>query len=202
VKKILALFMVLLFFACGRTPEGKDLEIEGKNLVSRKPPFNFIFPAEFQLSHSCAVEYPKENSLTRSYFFIKEKENRIEEMLIVQIADRTNPQSAPMTAPPLKPYVEKGMYSEGKVKHGEVEIEYLIQLMGWNPDTPSLQPIIQKGIAIPHHLALQGQFLFIYLGEHAVYIRYSRDVNSFGMKIRSQEMKKRLMRSSKKNLWK
>jgi hypothetical protein len=32
-------------------------------------------------------------------------------------------------------------------------------------------------------LALQGQFLYIYLGEHAVYIRYSKDVNASEMKI-------------------
>jgi hypothetical protein len=186
VKKFFALLMVLLLFACGRPTQEKDLEIEGKNLVSRKPRFNLIFPSEFELSHSCAVEYPKESSLTRSYFFIKEKENGIEEMLIVQIADRTNPQAAPMTAPPLKPYTEKRMYAKGKIKRGELEVDYLIQLMIWNPDAPPLQPIIQKGITIPRHLALQGQFLFIYLGEHAVYIRYSKDVNAFKMTVSNE----------------
>ena len=32
-------------------------------------------------------------------------------MLIVQIADKTNPQAGPMTVPPLKPYTEKRVYS-------------------------------------------------------------------------------------------
>jgi uncharacterized protein YkuJ len=32
-------------------------------------------------------------------------------------------------------------------------------------------------------LALQGQFLFTHLGQHAVYIRYSKDVNAFEAKV-------------------
>jgi hypothetical protein len=55
--------------------------------------------------------------------------------------------------------------------------------MAWNPDAPSLQPIVKKGIVIPSHWALQGQFLFVYQGEHAVSIRYSRDIRAFGLKI-------------------
>ena len=161
----------------------KDLEIQGKKLVSQKPPFTLILASELRSIHSFSQEHPNENSLTRAYFFIKEKDKQVEEMLIVQIADKTSPQAEPMTAPPLKPYMEKTMYSKGKIKKGEVEINYLIQLMAWNPDAPSLQPIIQKGITIPHHLALQGQFLFTYLGEHAVYIRYSKDVNAFEAKV-------------------
>jgi uncharacterized protein YkuJ len=42
---------------------------------------------------------------------------------------------------------------------------------------------VKKGFIIPSHLALQGQFQFIYQKEHAVSIRYSRDVNSFGLKV-------------------
>ena len=161
----------------------KDLEIQGKNLISKKPPFTLMMPSEFRFIHSFSHENPKDNSLTRVYFFIREKDKQVEEMLIVQIADRTNPQAEPMTVPPLKPYTEKRMYSKGKIKKGEVEVNYLIQLMEWNPDAPSLQPIIQKGTTIPHHLALQGQFLFIYLGEHAVYMRYSKDVNASEVKV-------------------
>ena len=103
-------------------------------------------------------------------------------MLIVQIADKTNPQAGPMSVPPLKPYIEKRLYSKGELKKGELEVDYLIQLMAWNPDAPSLQPIVKKGIVIPSHLAIQGQFLFVYLGEHTVFFRYSKDINSFGLK--------------------
>jgi hypothetical protein len=114
---------------------------------------------------------------------IKEREKKAEELFILQISDKTNPQASPMTAPPLRPYTEKRAYSKGKVKKGDLEIEYLTQLMAWNPDALSLQPIVKKGIAIPGHWALQGQFQFIYLGEHAVAVRYSKDVNSYGMKV-------------------
>jgi hypothetical protein len=88
-----------------------------------------------------------------------------------------------MTVPPLKPYTEKRLYSKGKVKKGELEVDYLIQLMAWNPDAPSLQPIVKKGLIIPSRWALQGQFLFLYQGEHAVFFRYSKDINSFGIKV-------------------
>ena len=66
-------------------------------------------------------------------------------MLIVQIADKTNPQAGPMEVPPLKPYAEKRMYLKGKVRRGEVEVEYLIQLMAWNPDAPPSSPSSEKG---------------------------------------------------------
>jgi hypothetical protein len=55
--------------------------------------------------------------------------------------------------------------------------------MAWNPDAPSLQPIMKKGLVIPSSWALQGQFLFLYQGEHAVFFRYSKDVNSSGIKV-------------------
>ncbi|OGP73910.1 MAG: hypothetical protein A2V86_03560 [Deltaproteobacteria bacterium RBG_16_49_23] len=161
----------------------KDLEVQGKKLTSQKPPFNLTLPSEFNLIHSFSQENPRESSLTRVYFYVKDREKRAEEMFIVQISDKTNPQALPMTAPPLKPYTEKRMYSKGKIKKGGLEIEYLTQLMAWNPDAKSLQPIIKKGIAIPNQWALQGQFLFIYLGEHGVSVRYSKDINSFGTKV-------------------
>ena len=96
-------------------------------------------------------------------------------MLILQIADRTGPQVGPMTVPPLRPYAEKRMFLKDRVRKGELTIDYLIQLMAWNPDAPSLQPMVKKGIIIPSHRALQGQIQFIYQGEHAVSIRYSKD---------------------------
>lgn len=161
----------------------KDLEIEGKRMVSQKPPFTSMAPSDLRLIHSFSHDNPAESSLTRVYFYIKDREKKAEEMFIVQISDKTNPQALPMTAPPLKPYSEKRMYSKGKIKKGDLEIDHLTQLMAWNPDAKSLQPIIKKGISIPNHWALQGQFLFIYLGEHGVFVRYSKDVNSFGSNV-------------------
>jgi hypothetical protein len=161
----------------------KDLDVQGKKLVSQKPPFNLILPSEFDLVYSFSHENPGESSLTRVYFLVKAKGKQIEEMLIVQIADKTNPQAGPMTAAPLKPYTEKRLYSRGKVKKGELEVDYLIQLMAWNPDAPSLQPIMKKGLVIPSAWALQGQFLFLYQGEHAVYFRYSKNIHSTGTKV-------------------
>jgi len=140
-------------------------------------------PSEYRLIHSFSHDNPGESSLTRAYFFIKEKEKKVEEMFILQISDKTNPQALPMTAPPLKPYTEKRMYSKAKIKKGDLEIEHMSQLMAWNPDARSLQPIVKKGITIPPHWALQGQFQFIYLGEHGVFVRYSRDVNSYGLNV-------------------
>jgi len=183
MRKILILLMVLFSLACRPTAKEKDLEIDGKKLISRKPPFALVLPAEFQFAHSSTVEYPQESSLTRSYFFIKEKEKQIEEMLIIQIADKINPQAEAMTLPPLRPETTKRMYSNGKIKKGGLEVDYLIQLMAWNPVAPSLQPVVKKGIVVPPHWALQGQFLFLYQGEHAVFFRHSKDINSFGMKI-------------------
>lgn len=161
----------------------KDLEIKGRQLVSKKPPFTLNLPSEFLLIHDFSHENPKENSRTRGYLFVKEKDKQVEELLILQIADKTNPQAGPVTAPPLTPYHEKRTYLKDKKKKGELEIDYLLQLMGWNPDAPALQPIRKKGIVIPSHWALQGQFIFIYQGEHAVFIRYSKDANAFGFKV-------------------
>ena len=174
---------LLLILGMTSVATAKDLEIKGKQLISHKPPFTLLMPSEYRLIHSFSHDNPTENSLTRVYFYIREKEKKAEEMFIIQISDKTNPQALPMTAQPLKPYTEKRMYSKAKIKKGELEIEYLTQLMAWNPEAKSLQPIVKKGISIPHHWALQGQFQFIYLGEHGVFVRYSKDINSFGMKV-------------------
>jgi len=161
----------------------KDVEVQGKKLVSLKPSFTLTLPSELNLVHSFSQENPGESSLTRVYFFVKSKEKKVEEMLILQVADRTNPQAGPMAAPPLKPYTEKRLYSKGKVKKGEAEVDYLTQCMAWNPDAPSLDPVVKKGFVIPTRWALQGQFLFHYQGENAVLCRYSRTVDSFGAKV-------------------
>jgi len=174
---------ILFVLALSAFAHAKDLEIEGKRIVSQKPPFTSMVPSDLRLIHSFSHDNPAESSFTRVYFYIKDREKKAEEMFIVQISDKTNPQASPMTAPPLKPYAEKRMYSKGKIKKGDLEIEHLTQLMVWNPKAKSLQPIVKKGISIPDHWALQGQFLFIYLGEHGVFVRYSKDVNSFGQNV-------------------
>jgi hypothetical protein len=182
-KIIFVLLTLILLTGTMANAAQKDLEIQSKKLTSKKPPFTITLPSEFNLVHSFSQENSEESSLTRAYFFIKPKGKQVEEMLILQVADKTNPQAGPMTAAPLKPYTEKRLYSKGKVKKGELEVDTLIQLMAWNPDGSSLQPIVKKGFIIPSSWAIQGQFLFLYLGEHAVFLRYSKSVNSFGMKV-------------------
>jgi hypothetical protein len=161
----------------------KDLEIQGKMLVSEKPAFTLTLPSEFISVHSFSHENPGENSVTRVHFFVKTKGKQVEEMFIIQIADRTNPAAGPITVPPLNPYTEKRMYQRDKVKRGDLGIDYLIQLMAWNPGATSLQPIVKRGIIIPSRWVLQGQFQFVYQGEHAVLVRYSKDISAFGLKI-------------------
>jgi uncharacterized protein YkuJ len=161
----------------------KDLEIKGKQLISQKPPFTLTLPSELRLIYSFSHENPGENSLTRGYFLIKENNKQAEEILILQIGDRTNPQAEPIRTPPLKPYTEKRSYLKEKKRRGDLEIERLIQLFAWNPAASSLQPIVKKGFTIPSCWAMQGQFLFNYVGEHVVFVRYSRDVNTFRLKV-------------------
>ncbi len=184
MKKIVVPFVLVFVSLLTATllAAEKDFEIQGKSLIFQRPPFRLTLPSELRLVHFFSHPNPAENSLTRGYFFLKTKEKQVEEMLILQIADKTNPQAGLMTVPPLKPYTERKMYSKSKVKKEGVEIDYMVQLMAWNPDAPSLQPIIKKGLFIPPHWALQGQFLFLYQGEHAVFFRYSKDINSFGIK--------------------
>jgi hypothetical protein len=182
-KIIIVMFCIILATGAITRAAPKDIEFQGKKLISPKPPFTITLPAEFNLVHSFSHENPGEGSLTRIYFLVKPNGKKVEEMLILQIADKTNPQAGPMSVTPLKPYIEKRSYLKGKMKKGEIEVDYLIQLMAWNPDAPSLQPIVKKGIIIPSSWALQGQFLFLYQDEHAVFFRYSKDVNSFGMKV-------------------
>lgn len=183
MKKITVAFFFLIL-ATGAIADAAQsgLEIKGRKLVSLKPPFTLTLPSELNLVHFFSHENPGENSITRVYFLVKTKGKQAEEMLILQIADRTGSPVGPMTLPPLRPYTEKRMFLKDRVKKGHGTIDYLIQLMAWNPEAPSLQPVVKKGIIIPPHWALQGQFQFVYQGEHAVSIRYSRDVNSFEIK--------------------
>jgi hypothetical protein len=111
----------------------------------------------------------------------------VEDLFILQIAEKTNPQAEPMTVPPLKPSSEERMYSKGQVKKEERQIDYLSQLMTWNPEAATLKPLIEKGFVVPPHRALQGQILFLYDTDHAVLLWYSRDVQSFGMKVSERD---------------
>lgn len=204
MKKI---FVILISFVLVlgtlNTVIAKDLEIQGKKLISQNPPFTLTLPSGFNLAHSFSHENPGMSSLTRVFLLVKEKNKRVEEMLILQISDKTNPQAGPITVPSLKPYAEKRLYSKGKLKKGELEIDYLIQLMAWNPNTSSLQAVIQKGFVIPSHWALQAQFLFVYLGEHAVFFRYSKDINSFGVKTSEEgkDWEKELISGNEKKVY-
>ncbi len=181
-RKMIPHFLILLFlgtFLSGCASVGVGMK-EGQ-LISQKPPFRLSLESDLRLVDS--FENPGENSNTRAYIYIKEKNKQIEEMLILQIADRTNPQAGPITVPSLKPYAEENMYIRDKIRKGGVDGDYLIQIIGWNPKASSLQAAAKKGYIIPSHLALQGQFQFIPQQDHAVSIRYSRDVNSFGLKV-------------------
>jgi uncharacterized protein YkuJ len=182
-KKTTFLIAIVVLLWATLAFAAKDLEIKGKQVISEKPPFTFTLPSEFRLIDSFSQEYPGENSLTRGYFLIREKNKKVEEMLILQIADRTNPQAEPIQAPSLKPYTEKKSYLMEKKRRGDLEIERLIQLFAWNPGASSFQPIVKKGFTIPTRWAMQGQFLFNYAGEHVVFVRYYRDVNTFGLKV-------------------
>jgi len=182
-KIVIALTCFILAMGSIVNAAQKELEIQGKKLISQKPPFTLILPSEVQLIHSTSQQIPTESSVTRAYFLVKEKNKQVEEMFIVQLADKTNPQAGPMAVPPLKPYTEKRMYMKDKIKKGELVIDILIQLMGWNPDASSLQPLVKKGLVVPSRWALQGQSLFAYQGEHAVFIRYSKDANTLGFKV-------------------
>jgi hypothetical protein len=184
MKRIIISFLTVIVLTWGTVPAAaKDVEVKGRQLISQKPPFTFTLPSEFRLIHSSSHENPKENSLTRVYFLIKEKNRQAEEMLILQIGDRTNPQAEPIRTPSLKPYTEKRMYLKHRKKKGDLETEYLIQLFAWNPEASSLQPVVKKGVVVPSHWAMQGQFLFNYVGEHVVLVRYSKDVNTFGLNV-------------------
>lgn len=202
-KIISVLVSFILIVWVGVSAAKKDLEIQGKKVISQKPPFTITLPVELNLVDFFSHENPGESSLTRIYFLVKPKGKQIEEMLILQVADKTNPQASPMTAPLLKPYTEERMYQKGKIKKGDLEMNYLIQLMAWNPDASSLQSMVQKGFVIPSHWALQGQFLFLYQGEHAVFFRYSKDVQTFGVKVseKGNDWNKGLISGSEKKVY-
>jgi len=184
MRKILIVLTIYALTLCHvAVAVEKRVEVKGKRLVSEDPDFTLNTPTEFRLVHSSSAEYPESSSLTRVYLLVKEKNKQVEELFTVEIAERTNPQAEPIAVPPLKPLAEERMYSKGSVRKEERAIDYLVQGMDWNPAAPLLQPIIKAGIRIPAHWVLHGQFLFVYDVDRAVLIRYSKDVNSFGLKV-------------------
>ena len=185
-KGIVSIIFFVLVSASSVFGAEKNLEVRGKTLTSKNPPFVATLPTDLQWIHSSSIEHRTENSLTRTDFFIRDQKKQIEEMLIVQIAAKTNPQAGPIAIPPLKPFSEKRMYAKGKIRRGDVEVEYLIQLMAWNPDAPSLQPILKKGWTLSTHWAIQTQILFQPDLEQAVFLRYSKDTRSFGLKVSAE----------------
>jgi len=182
-KRFIPWMLLCLFSALATRVAAKDLELQGKTLISQKPPFTMSLPSESRLVHSFTQDNPGASSQTRGYLLIRTKGKEAEEMFILQVSDRTNPQAEPITAPPLKPYTEKRMYLHEKSEKQGIPREVMIQLMAWNPDAPSLEPVVKKGIVIPRHWTLQGQCLCLHPPDHAILIRYSRDANSFGLKV-------------------
>ena len=181
-RKTIPYFIVVMFlgiFLAGCS--ASIVEVKKDQLISSKPSFSLLLPAEFKLMNS--LETPGENSVSRAYIYIREEDKQVEEMLILQIATRTNSQAGPMTAPPLNPYTEERAYEMDKTKKGSLELDYLIQWMIWNAKASFFEPIIRQGLMIPTHMALQGQIQFLYQEKYAVSVRYSRDVNSFSLKV-------------------
>ena len=188
MRRILFILLGVIFiFYSQAFGAEKLLDLKGNRLISYKPPLQLVLPSDLRLVHSLSTDHPRESSRTWAYLLIKEQKKQVEELLILQIAEKTNPQAEPMRTPPLKPSSEERMYSKGQVKKEERQIDYLSQLMAWNPEAATLKPLIEKGFVVPSHLALQGQILFLYDTDHAVLLWYSRDVQTFGMKVSERD---------------
>jgi len=188
MKKIVFILLGTILIFCSQAfGAEKLLEIKGNRLISYKPPLQLVLPSELRLVHSLSTDHPRESSRTRAYLLVKEQKKQVENLLILQIAEKTNPQAEPMTVPPLKPSSEERMYSKGQLKKEQRQIDYLSQLMIWNPEAASLKPLIEKGFVVPSHLALQGQILFLYDADHAVLLWYSQDAQNFGMKVSDRD---------------
>jgi hypothetical protein len=188
MKRILMILLGTIFIFYSQTfGAEKLLDIKGNQLISYKPALQLVLPSELRLVHSLSTDHPRESSRTRAYFLIKEQKKQVEDLLILQIAEKTNPQAEPMTVPPLKPSSEERMYFKGQLKKEQRQIDYLSQLMIWNPEAATLKPLIEKGFVVPSHLALQGQILFLYDTDHAVLLWYSQDAQTFGMKVSERD---------------
>ena len=188
MKRILFILLGVIFIFYSQTfGAEKLLDIKGNQLISYKPALQLVLPSELRLVHSLSTDHPRESSRTRAYFLIKEQKKQVEDLLILQIAEKTNPQTEPMTVPPLKPSSEERMYFKGQLKKEQRQIDYLSQFMAWNPEAAALKPLTEKGFVVPPHIALQGQILFLYDTDHAVLLWYSQDAQTFGMKVSDRD---------------
>jgi hypothetical protein len=182
MRKILVSALIWIMVS-GALAAENELRIEGKRLVSTTPFFLLTLPRPFQLVHSSSREFAKESSRTRAYLLITERSKQVMEILGLEIADRTNPAAEPMALPPLVGENEARTYDAGKLSKENNEVQYLVQLITWSRDAPSLQPIVKSGYTIASHLALQGLLLFSYGPDHGILLRYSRDVTSLGLEV-------------------
>ena len=188
MKRIPIILLAAIFIFYSQTfGAEKLLDIKGNQLISYKPALQLVLPSELRLIHSLSTDHPRESSRTRAYFLIKEQKKQVEDLLILQIAEKTNPQTEPMTVPPLKPSSEERMYFKGQLKKEQRQIDYLSQFMAWNPEAAALKPLTEKGFVVPPHIALQGQILFLYDTDHAVLLWYSQDAQTFGMKVSDRD---------------
>ena len=96
MKKAALILFFISVVASSVFGAGRDLDVRGRSLTFKNPPFFITLPSDLQWVHSASVEHPAENSLTRTFLLVKEAKKEIEEMLIVQVADKTNPQAGPM----------------------------------------------------------------------------------------------------------
>ena len=79
------------------------------------------------------------------------------------------------------------MYSKGQVKKEERQIDYLSQLMTWNPEAATLKPLIEKGFVVPAHLHFRDKSCFFTIRTMPCFLWYSRDVQTFGMKVSDRD---------------
>ena len=145
MKRISIILLAAIFIFYSQTfGAEKLLDIKGNRLISYKPALQLVLHSEFCLVHSLSTDHPRESSRTRGYLLVKEQKKQVEDLFILQIAEKTNPQAEPTTVPPLKPSSEERMYFKGQLKKEQRQIDYLSQLMIWNPEAATLKPLIEK----------------------------------------------------------
>ena len=186
-KSLIVLFgLFWVLFSHARAAE-RELEVHEVKLTLRQPALQLTLPSPFLLVHSLSQDRPRQSSRTRVFLLVNEKKKKVEELLLLQVAERTNPQAEPITAPALSPSSEETLYFRTRMKKEGRDLDLLIQLMALNPEAKLLEPVRQKGFSVPSHLALQGQSLFVYDLDHAVFLWYSKDIHTLGFRVSDQE---------------
>ena len=98
MRRILFILLGVIFIFYSQTfGAEKLLDLKGNRLISYKPPLQLVLPSDLRLVHSLSTDHPRESSRTRAYLLIKEQKKQVEDLLILQIAEKTNPQAEPMT---------------------------------------------------------------------------------------------------------